>query len=154
MNIFQMGSIRKLRLAMDWTFDENSDWHSAAGQPARCLSGLRELWLSINHFPTTEFGEAYRQLSLRQVLATKHFTITLMGLAMLPLNRVEVVFSSQDLCEYTGSPSRPSWGRPAWDKQEREDYAQILRAMLLSPKGADLLREENDKHRLHELRDR
>lgn len=147
-NASQMGSIRKLRLAMDWTLNEGIDWESILAQAAGSLLGLRELWLSINHIPGTEdTAYIFGQLSLRQIFAAKGFPIALIGLATLPLNRVEVAFYSRDLRDYMGYLSRAVWERPAWDEQERQDYAEVVREMLLSPKGADLPRQEADKYR-------
>ena len=147
---FQIGSIRKLRLVMDWTFDGASQWYPTVGEAQGTLLGLRELWLSINHIPTTEFNHGDGSWGpLRGLCAEKGFPIALIPLAMLPLIRVEVAFSSRDLCKYTGRQSRP-----AWSQKVTQDYAAVLQEMLLSPKGADLLRHEVEKHGLQQLRDR
>ena len=135
---FQLRSIRKLRLVTDWTIDGGQSWYSVLSEEAGSLLGLRELWLSINYALLTDSYEGFSQRrGLRNSCASVGFPSAFGGLAGLPLNRVEVDFSSL----HTSENSRD---RPEWDKQERQDYAKVLREMLLSPKGADLIRQEVD----------
>ena len=140
----QIASIRKLRLTISYGW---SEWYSIVSQAPGSLPGLRELWLSINDIPTMGSNREYGQLRiLRRFRVLRGFLTTRIDLAMLV--RVEVAFFSKDLHEYAGPGARS-----AWNKQERQEYAEVLREMLLSPNGVDLVQRDIEKHGLHELQD-
>ena len=146
---FQKSSIRKLRLAMNWDYNMGGveAWNSALSQPLiRSLEGLRELWLHIHYCIYEKDYQRHKKNGQLIALTQGAYLGGIRRLATLPLTRahVDVVFqNSRDLhfLGYSGVL------HPPWTEDNRKDFAALLRARLLDPRGAELYAQETIKEK-------
>lgn len=139
--IRQKQLLRKLRFQMDWVYGDDKCWNRVLRITLiRSLIGLRSLRLQINH---SMRAEVYRCAKARGS-ELGLFQMRQLGfvdkLAILPLTDVEVFVSDFSyLVDYSSDEDEPSADtRASWTAEERIDYAEGIRNILLNPKGADI----------------
>ena len=129
-NIHQKRLIESLRLQMEWV---DKQWNKSLNMAlVRSLSGLRRLRLNIEH--KLLFGSYESEKSLNLPYPTLHFD-GLKKLSTLLLTEVEIVVETPVI----GSEDH------LWTKEDRQDFAEGLRTILLNPKGAQTYAEDELK---------
>lgn len=121
----QVPLLRRLRLQMDWIW-EKQRWDSVDSNLIRSLTGLRSMRLQIKH---SMKARRYGELSARgnqPGTFQSDFPGFMHRLATLPLREVEVAVSDYSL-KITD----------LWTPENRKEYAQGIREMLLNPKEAE-----------------
>lgn len=142
----QKRSLRGLRFQMDWVDEGDKPWNRVLGVTLiRSLTGLRKLRLQINHSMEGAFyqkakarGNQLGLFQMRQVgLVDK--------LAILPLTDVEV---------FVGDDSPPQRVNGLWTAEDRIEYAEEIRQILLNPRGAEKYAQEQKEFRESNREDR
>lgn len=134
--------LRKLRLQMDWVYEDDKYWNRVLRMTLiRSLIELRSLRLQINHSMKAEVYQCAKargnELGLFQMRQLEFVD----KLAILPLTDVEVFVSDfPQLVDYPSSDEDepPADTRASWTAEDRTDYAEGIRKILLDPKGADI----------------
>lgn len=137
---YQIRSLRRLRLQLDWSWGEYS-WKRVLGITLiRSLTGLRSLRLQITHTTTAasyqEANARGNELGLFQI-RQRDFVHRM---AILPWTDVDVeVFPS----------NRPQWSHTValWTVEDRTEYAEGIRKILLDPKGAEIFAQKQREER-------
>lgn len=124
----QVSLLRKLRLQMNWTWGTTL-WNSIPDvNLIRSLTGLTSLRLQINHSMEarlySELSEQANQLGVFQ----SELPGFMHRMATLPLREVEV---------FVGDDSPVQLTKVLWTVENRKEYAEGIREMLLHPKGAN-----------------
>lgn len=138
-NIHQKRLIHNLRFEMRWGCGDERHWNTALGiAVVKSLTGLQTLRLQIVCDLEKERWDHNKD---RFVRLTTH-TEGLRKLSILPLTSAEIaVRTSVD--EYHYPPGPPRWGNPSelWQKGDRDQCAEDLKALLLNPRGAQVYAE-------------
>ena len=129
-NIHQKRMIRKLRIDFPGHLAGcEASWDGALNTALiRSMSGLRCLRIQMDFIMETTH---YKYAKNNNCLSALYFTV-LKQLSTLPLMEVEV---------YVGPP----WlhqSNSSWTKEDREEFADGLRGMLLDSRGAEIYAEE------------
>ena len=130
----QRRSLRGLRFQMDWVWDEDEHWNRVLDLTLiRSLTGLRKLRLHIDHSVEASFyqeakarGDTLGLFQMRQMEFVDK-------LAILPLTDVEV---------FVGDRSPPERLYGLWTADDRIEYAEGIRKVLLNPRGAEKYAQE------------
>ncbi|KAL8671564.1 MAG: hypothetical protein Q9168_003949 [Polycauliona sp. 1 TL-2023] len=126
-NIHQKRLIHTLRFEMSWGNDDG-DWSTALSMRlVKSLIGLRTLRLSVICDLEKELWEHTKDDFVR---LTTHAE-GLRKLSILPLQTVEVAVRELHHAD-------SSYGRALWQKKERNQCAEDLKALLLNPNGAEV----------------
>ena len=130
----QKRSLRKLRLHMDWVWDEDKSYNRALGMTLiKSLTGLRSLRLQINH--SMEAAHYQQMRALGDELFQTRYLAFVHKMAVLPLTNVEV---------FVGDRSQSSYVELLWTEADRMEYAEGIRKILLDPKGAEIYAQKQD----------
>ena len=130
-SLIQKHMLKSLRfhIRVDWEIDEHKEWNTALKiATVRSLQGLRQLRLRIEWSIASGVYRLMKQHSLFPYCT--RYIEGLQKLATLPLTSVEIAVKKFPFRE------RQSMAK-SWSKAERTEYAEVLRKMLLGPKGAD-----------------
>lgn len=133
--------LKKLRLQMDWVYEDDKCWNRVLRMTLiRSLVGLRSLRLQINHSMKAEVYQCAKargnELGLFQMRQLQFVD----KLAILPLSDVEVFVSDfPQLVDYSPDEDEPPADTSAsWTMEDRGDYCEGIRKILLDPKGVDI----------------
>ena len=126
----QRRSLKNLRLQMDWVWGEDQPWNDALNMTLiRHLSGLRSLRLQINHSMSAAlYQEAKARGNELGLFQTRHLGFV-HKMAILPLTNVEV---------FVGDRCQPQDANALWTAEDRMEYAEGIRKILLGPKGENI----------------
>ncbi len=134
-------------MCMDWFFEDDKSWNRALRMTlVKSLTGLRSLRLQINYSMNAALyqsakarGNELGLYQMRQLRFVEKF-------APPSLRDVEVFVS--DFPGFVGDapgfdsddpdPAPPVNLRPLWTAEDRIEYAEGIRKILLDPKGADV----------------
>ena len=124
----QKGMLRRLRFQMDWVWSEDGPWNRALDMTLiKSLTGVRSLRLQINH-SVEAFTHYQAKMRGNEIALFKPEHLELVHrMAMLPLLNVEV---------FVGDRSPPFNLDALWTAEDRKEYAEAIRKMLLDPNGA------------------
>ncbi len=141
---YQKKTLRKLRLQMDWVYEDEKGWNRILGaKRLRSLTGVRSLRLQINHSMTASLYQEAQTGGDELALFQPHRWELLLKMATLPLSDVEVFvsdfpvlisdypFDDSDIVE----PPRHLSG--LWTAEDRMEYADEIRRIMLDPKSAE-----------------
>ena len=113
---------------MDWVWGEEGPWNRALDMTLiKSLTGMRSLRLQINH--SVEAGFHYQARAWGNELAlfkSEHLELV-HRMAILPLIDVEV---------YVGDRSPPLILGALWSAEDRKEYANVIRKIILDHNGA------------------
>ena len=124
----QKRSLRKLRLHMDWVWDEDKPYNRVLGMKLiKSLTGLRSLRLQINH--SMEAAHYQQMKAFGDDLFQTRYLTFVHKMAVLPLTNVEV---------FVGDRSQSWYVELLWTAADRMEYAEGIRKILLDPKGAEI----------------
>lgn len=133
--INQKRLIKSLRLQMEWDMYTAKEWNSALNMAlVRSLSGLRRLRLRIDQRMEARTYECARR---NNFLYTSLLCESLQKISTLPLTEVEVVVKNPQYWSEDG----------LWTKADREEFAEVLRKLLLNPEGAEIYVEDQLKRK-------
>lgn len=141
--------LRKLRLQMDWVYEDDKCWNRVLRITLiRSLIGLRSLRLQINHSMKAKVYQWAKargnELGLFQMRQLEFID----KIAILPLTDVEVFVSDfPQLVDYPSDEDEsepPADTSPSWTAEDRTDYAEGIRKILLDPKGADIYAQKQE----------
>ena len=135
--------LRKLRFQMDWVYEDDKSWNRVLRMTLiRSLIGLRSLRLQINHSMKAEVYQCAKARGNELGLFQMRLLEFVDKLAILPLTDVEVFVSDfPQLVDYPSDEDEdeaPVDTRASWTAEDRMDYAEGIRNILLGPKGADV----------------
>ncbi|CAD6571180.1 MAG: hypothetical protein ASARMPREDX12_004156 [Alectoria sarmentosa] len=139
----QKRCLRRLRLQMDWAWEEDKAWNRALGMTLiRSLTGLRSLRLQINHSMEAAFYQkAKARGNVLGLFQTGNLDFV-HKMAILPLTEVDV---------FVGDRSQQLEMDTLWTAEDRMEYAEGIRKILLNSRGAEIYaqnqKELKDFHR-------
>lgn len=131
---------------MDWAWEEDKPWNRVLGvKLIRSLTGLRKLRLHINHPMEAAFyqkakarGDILGLFQMRQLEFVDK-------LAILPLTDVEVFVGDRSPLEKVNG---------LWTAEDRIEYAEEIRKILLNPRGAEKYAQEQKEFKESNRQDR
>lgn len=126
--------LRKLRLQMDWVYEDDQSWNRLLRMTLiRSLTVLRSLLLQVNHAMEAAFYQSVKAPGNDLGLFQMRQLAFVNKLAILLLTDVEVFVS--DFPQPVDEPPRDLSG--LWTTEDRMEYAEGIRKVLIDPKGAD-----------------
>ncbi len=125
---------------MDWAYEDDECWDRTLRMtPIKSLTGLRSLRLRINHYMSAALYQSAKvcgnELGLYQIRQLQFVE----KLATLSLTDVKVFVSdNHDILDAfdDGDPARRC--DLAWTAEDRTEFAEGIRKIILDPKGADI----------------
>ena len=117
---------------MDWVWGEDGPWNRALDMTLiKSLTGMRSLRLQINHSVEAGLRDQanYQAIAWGNELAlfkSEHLELV-HRMAILPLINVEV---------FVGDRSPPFNLDTLWTAEDRKEYADAIRRIILDPNGA------------------
>ena len=124
---YQKQLLRRLRLQMDWVWGEDGPWNCALDMALiKSLTGLRSLRLQINHSVGAWSYQQARALGGAFALFEPGHLELVHRMAVMPLANVEV---------FVGDRSQPHNLNTLWTAEDRKEYAEGIRKILLDPNG-------------------
>ena len=134
----QKRSLRKLRLQMNWVWDEDESYNKVLGMTLiKALTGLRSLRLQINHSMEAVHYQQMRD-SGDHLFQTRYLAFV-HKMAVLPLTNVEVFVG--DRCDWC----------ILWTAEDRREYAEGIRKILLNPKGEEIYGQKQEEKKRWDL---
>lgn len=136
----QKQTLRKLRLQMDWVYEDEKGWNRILGvKRLRSLTGIRSLRLQINHSMEAALYHEAKVRGVELAFFQPHQHEFVLKLATLPLTDVEVFVSDFPIVisDYPFSDSDVDEPRGLWTAGDRTEYADEIRKILLDPKSAE-----------------
>ena len=138
----QKRSLQKLRLQIDSVANEEKAWSSVLGlKLIRSLHGLRSLRLQMNDIMDADNYQWMKAHGLDNMIQMRLGFVQKMK--VLPLNEVEVF-----VCEE--NEPWPVKDAVLWDAEDRAEFADTIRRILLDPKGGEKYAQVQEE--LKELR--
>ena len=141
---YQKQTLRKLRLQMDWVYEDEKGWNRSLGvKRLRSMTGIRRLRLQINHSMEAALYQKAKTGGDELAYFQPHQWEFLLKMATMPLTDVEVFvsdfpvvisdypFYDDDIVE----PPRDLSG--LWTAEDRIEYADEIRRILLDPQSAE-----------------
>lgn len=129
--------LKKLRLQIDSVANEEAGWSRVLGVTLiRSLRGLRSLRLQMNHTMDTETYQWFKALGLGKMMQSRLGFVQRMK--VLPLSEVEV-FVGED------SGRWPRIGAGMWAAEDRVEFADEIRRVLLDPKGVEKYAQDQEE---------
>ena len=129
--------LRKLRLQINCVANEEAAWSRVLGITLiRSLVGLRSLRLQMNHTMDTETYQWIKALGLGKMMQMRLGFVQKMK--VLPLSEVEVF-----VCDDSGG--WPRKGEVMWAAEDRAEYADAIRRLLLDPKGVEKYAQDQEE---------
>ena len=129
--------LRRLRLQMDWVWEEDDLFNRVLNPTLiRSLTGLRCLRLQINHsMDTAHYQGAKAREDELGLFQTRHLGFV-RTMAVLPLVNVEV---------FVGDRSQPLNVDALWTAEDRVEYAEGIRRILLDPKVSEMFIQNKEE---------
>lgn len=133
---YQKRSLRKLRLEMRWGGGDEKLWNRALGMACiRSLIGLRGLRLHIHHYSMTAANYKWMKAHQLGLYKTRYLEFA-QRMKILPLTDVDIF-----IAEHANRVTLD----PLWTAEDRAEYAEGIRGMLLDPKGAEVYAREQEE---------
>ena len=140
----QKQTLRKLRLQMDWVYGDEKGWNRIFGvKRLRSLTGIRSLRLQINHSMEAALYHEAKVGGDELAFFQPHQHEFVLKMATIPLTDVEVFVSDYPtlISDYPYSDSDsdepPRALGDLWTAEDRTEYADEIRRILLDPKSAE-----------------
>ena len=134
---YQMRLLKNLRLQINSVAKEEDAWSRVLGVTLiRSLRGLRSLRLQMNYSLDTETYQWVKARGLGGIMQTRLPFVQRMK--VLPLNEVEVF-----VCDDSERWPRP--GAVMWAAEDRAEYADAIRRVLLDPKGVEKYAQDQEE---------
>ena len=133
----QQKMLRKLRLQMDWVYEDDKVWDRVLGaKRLRSLPRIQGLRLQINHsWEAAQYQESKAEADILPFARLQQCEFIL-KMATWPLTDVEVFVSDfPHLVDEVEDPPRDL--SIQWSAEDRTEYADGIRKMLLDPQGAE-----------------
>ncbi|CAD6582110.1 MAG: hypothetical protein ASARMPREDX12_000758 [Alectoria sarmentosa] len=142
LTINQRRLIKSLRLQMEWDMYMDKEWNNALNMAlVRSLSGLRRLRLRIDQHMDARIYECAKS---NKNIYTSIFCKGLQKISTLPLTEAEVIVKNPQYWPEDG----------VWTKADREEFAEVLRKLLLNPKGAEIYAKDQLKRKEERRKER
>lgn len=131
--------LRRLRLQMDWTLNDDKLWKRALNTAViKSLPGLRKLRLQINHSVKAGFYQRVENGEKNLALFEPRHLAFMRRVAMFALVDVEV---------YVGARTQLSTSADRMARA-RKEYAEAIRKVLLDPNGARICSDAMNQGRI------
>ena len=138
--------LKKLRLQINSVANEEAAWSRVLGVTLiRSLRGLRSLRLQMNYLLDTEGYQWIKARGLDRMMQTRLPFVQKMK--VLPLSEVEV-FVCDDSARW------PRAGAVMWAAEDRAEYADAVRRVLLDPKGVEKYAQDQEESKEERKRER
>ena len=142
----QKRSLKKLRLQINCVANEEAAWSRVLGMKLiRSLVGLRSLRLQMNHITDVETYQWAKALGLEKMMQGR--LVFVQKMKVLPLNEVEV-FVGDDSLRW------PRAGAVMWAAEDRAEFAEAIRRVLLDPDGAEKYVQDQEELKEERKRER